>query len=108
MKLEYSLIGKRIAQRRKQLGLTQSVVAERCDISDQYLSNIERSTSIPSTEVIMRLAMALDTTPDAFLVGAVKYDDNGWQAVADSLRTLSKGKLELLKSFVEWLSKQEI
>ena len=71
MTLDYSLIGKRIARRRKQLGLKQSEVEERAGIGDKYLSNIERAISIPSTEVIMRLAIALETTPDEFLVGAV-------------------------------------
>lgn len=54
MTLDYSLIGKRIARRRKQLGLKQSEVEERAGIGDKYLSNIERAISIPSTEVIMR------------------------------------------------------
>ena len=63
MTLDYSLIGKRIARRRKQLGLKQSEVEERAGIGDKYLSNIERAISIPSTEVIMRLAIALETTP---------------------------------------------
>ena len=68
MTLDYGEIGKRIARRRKELGLKQSEVEEKADLSYKYLSNIERSVSIPSLEVIMRLAAALDTTPDEFLV----------------------------------------
>ena len=64
MDLDYKEIGKRIARRRKELGLKQSEVEERADLSQKYLSNIERSISIPSIEVIMRLAVALDTTTD--------------------------------------------
>ena len=37
----------------------QSEVEEKADLSYKYLSNIERSVSIPSLEVIMRLAAAL-------------------------------------------------
>lgn len=66
MTLDYDLIGKRIKKRRKQLKLTQEKVAETVDISSQHMSNIERAISIPSTEVIMRLAIALKTTPDEF------------------------------------------
>ena len=58
MELDYKAIGTRIAQRRKQLGLKQSEVEEAADIGFKYLSNIERGISIPSTEVIMRLALA--------------------------------------------------
>ena len=75
MELDYQAIGKRISGRRRELHLTQAQVAERCDISDQYLSNIERAVSIPSTEVVMRIAAALDTTPDEFLVGTASHGE---------------------------------
>lgn len=54
MELDYTEIGKRIAQRRKELGLKQTEVCERAGINDKYLSCIERATSIPSLEVVMR------------------------------------------------------
>ena len=41
MDLDYKEIGKRIALRRKELGLKQSEVEERADLSQKYLSNIE-------------------------------------------------------------------
>ena len=86
MELDYTEIGRRVARRRKELRLTQSQVAEWADISDQYLSNIERAVSIPSTEVVMRLAIALDTTPDEFLVGTARREDEAWRSVAQRLR----------------------
>ena len=83
MELDYKAIGTRIAQRRKQLGLKQSEVEEAADIGFKYLSNIERGISIPSTEVIMRLALALDTTPDEFLVGTARQGEEGWKDIAE-------------------------
>ena len=74
MKLDYKEIGRRIARRRKQLGLKQAAVEELADLGDKYLSSIETGKSIPSTEVIMRLALALDTTPDEFLVGTARRE----------------------------------
>ena len=81
MKLDYKEIGRRIAHRRKQLGLKQATVEEMADIGEKYLSCIERATSTPSTEVLMRLAIALDTTPDEFLVGTVRQQDEAWRDV---------------------------
>lgn len=107
MELDYTQIGKRIARRRKQLGLKQVEVCERADINDKYLSCIERATSIPSLEVIMRLAVALDTTPDEFLTGTARYEDGQWREVADMLRCMSPQKLELARSFLTWLGEQE-
>ena len=108
MQVDYEAIGGRVAQRRKGMRLTQSQVAERCEISDQYLSNIERAVSIPSTEVIMRLAIALDTTPDEFLVGAARYPGEKWKGVAERLRGLNEKQLELVERFIHWVSQQSL
>ena len=108
MTLDYSLIGKRIARRRKQLGLKQSEVEERAGIGDKYLSNIERAISIPSTEVIMRLAIALETTPDEFLVGAVRHPEEGLQDVAELLRPMNEKQLALARSLLTWLGEQDL
>ena len=108
MKLDYSEIGKRIAHRRKELGLRQVQVCERAGINDKYLSCIERSTSIPSLEVIMKLALALDTTPDEFLMGSVRYEKDEWKDVADLLKNMNSTQLSLAKSFLTWLSEQNL
>lgn len=92
MSLDYKEIGRRIAARREQLGLKQSEVEERADLSYKYLSNIERGISIPSTEVIMRLASALETTPNEFLIGTNNSDNAEWEDIADMLRYFDKKK----------------
>lgn len=108
MRLDYQEIGRRIAQRRRALGLKQAEVEERAELGYKYLSNIERGISIPSTEVIMRLAAALDTTPDAFLVGAVHPDSQEkWRSVAERLRTLSPRQLDLAEQLIEVASNQD-
>lgn len=106
MALDYLQIGKRIARRRKQLCLTQAKVAELAEISEKYMSNIERATSIPSTEVVMRLAIALDTTPDEFLVGTSRNASEEWKNVAELLRNMDDKQLKLARSFLTWLSEQ--
>lgn len=109
MDLDYELIGKRIARRRRKLGLKQAAVEERAGIGYKYLSSIERAISIPSTEVIMRLAVALDTTPDEFLVGAVKHTQDGekWRAVSELLRDMDDNQLDMARCFLLWLSEQK-
>lgn len=105
MELDYSEIGRRIARRRKELGLRQVQVCERAGINDKYLSCIERATSIPSLEVIMKLALALDTTPDEFLIltGSIRYEDDEWRDIAELLRGMNSKQLSLAKSFLRWL-----
>lgn len=108
MSVDYKEIGKRIAARRKQLGLKQSEVEERADLSYKYLSNIERGISIPSTEVIMRLASALETTPNEFLIGTNQSEEEEWKEISDMLRYFDKKKLSLAKKFLIWLSEQDM
>ena len=108
MELDYSQIGKRIARRRKELGLKQAEVCERAGINDKYLSCIERATSIPSLEVVMRLALALDTTPDTFLTGSIRFEDEQWRDVAEMLRNINPVNLSLAKSFLSWLADQPL
>lgn len=107
MELDYSEIGRRIAQRRKKLGIKQSEAEERAGIGYKYLSNIERGISIPSTEVIMRLAAALDTTPDEFLVGTARDQNERWQDIAQRLRSMDDKQLDIAESFLTWLSEQK-
>ena len=109
MEIDYKEIGKRIARRRKELKLKQFEVEERADLSQKYLSNIERSISIPSIEVIMRLAAALDTTPDEFLIGTLHQDTTEeWKNVSELLRNMSPKQLLIAKNFLSWLSEQEV
>lgn len=108
MALDYSQIGKRIAKRRKKLKLTQAQVAERASIGEKYMSSIERAYSIPSTEVVMRIAIALETTPDEFLVGTARHEDGGWRNVAELLRNMDEKQLDLARNFLTWLSEQEL
>ena len=108
MDLDYLEIGRRIARRRKELGLKPVEVCERAGINDKYLSCIERATSIPSLEVIMRLCLALDTTPDEFLTGTVHYGEEEWRDVAELLRGMNPKQLKMAKSLLLWLSEQSV
>ena len=108
MELDYTAIGRRIAKRRKELGLRQVEVCERAGINDKYLSCIERATSIPSLEVIMKLALALNTTPDEFLIGSIRHKNDEWLDVAELMRGMSSGQLALARSFLIWLSEQKL
>lgn len=108
MILDYKEIGRRIARRRRILKLTQAEVEEKADIGYKYLSNVERGISIPSTEVIMRLAKALDTTPDEFLVGTARVRGEAWRNTAEYLRTMNEKQLEMADSFLRWLLEQDM
>lgn len=102
MDINYKTIGKRIAARRRALGLKQAQVEEMAGIGYKYLSNIERGISIPSIEVIMRLSKALETTPDVFLIGTDKDDTLG--NINMVIKNLTPKQLIIANSFLNWLA----
>lgn len=69
MIIDAKLIGKRIKEVRTARKMPQMLLAEKCDISDSYLSYIECGRKTPSLEVIIRIARELDTTVDSLLEG---------------------------------------
>ena len=52
-----------VRQRRRDLALTQSEVAERLGVSQPSYAALEGGKSIPGLEVVERVAIALETTP---------------------------------------------
>ena len=67
--IDYSLLGERVSTLRKEKGLTQSKLAEEAEISNNYISNIENSHSIPSLETLVKICVALEVTPNDLLIG---------------------------------------
>lgn len=63
--------GKRLRELRLERGLSQSSLAERADVTPEYVSRIERGQVGPSMEVVERLAQALFVEPrELFEFGA--------------------------------------
>ena len=55
-------VGKRIKQRREQLGLTQEQFAEKLGVATNYISTIERGASFPRYEKLVAIINALETS----------------------------------------------
>lgn len=109
MEIDYKEIGRKIALRRHELGLKQTEVCEICSLNEKYLSNIERAKSIPSIDVILRICEALDTTPDAILLGTHNSAPEKLQGeLIAKIRSLTPRQLSLADSFLQWLMSQNL
>lgn len=107
MEVDYKEIGRRIARRRKYLGYTQLEVCEKAELSDKYLSCIERARSIPSVSVLMKLTQVLETTPDALLLGAVDYEtDPDFRKIAEKLKGLDHAQLLEVGRFIDFVAQK--
>ena len=106
MTIDYSEIGKRIAARRKELGLKQFQVCEMIDVNYKYLSNLETGRSAPSLELIMSLCRALDTTPDRLLTGTDAQPVSP-ENITDKIKALNEKNRQLLGDFIDLLIKNQ-
>ncbi|WP_145145333.1 helix-turn-helix domain-containing protein [Roseomonas gilardii] len=57
------LVGRNFARIRRERGLTQEQVEERCGLSQQYLSGLERGLRNPTVVTLFEIAQALGVTP---------------------------------------------
>ena len=72
-------IGRRIAEIRREVGLTQEQLAERVGISVVHLCNIELGKKTPGLTVLIRIAEALEVATDWIL----RAETPGTYAVAN-------------------------
>lgn len=91
--------GKQIAERRKELGMTQKALAEKLNVTDKAVSKWERGLNFPDLGLMEDLAQALDTTP-AILLGLERADQD---EVVTSLVQLSDQQLEDARRDIKWI-----
>ena len=107
MQINYNEIGFRIAERRKELGLTQEAVMGIANISINQLSLIENNHSVPTIETILKLCEAFKVTPDYFLLGIVKDVDNkSTKAISQKALLCTEKQKKLVYEFISLLVKE--
>lgn len=102
MEVQYHIIGNRIQQRRKELGLKQYELAEQINISNNHMSSIETGREKPSLETLLHICELLRVSPDYLLLGNMHTDNTSHDILA-SLRLCSKEDIELARNFIELL-----
>ena len=82
---DYIMLGKRIAEWRKAVGLTQEALADILDTAVPYISEIENGKKKPSLNTVVSIADALGITVDELLAGNLLSDSNEYQSDIDYL-----------------------
>lgn len=100
MIVDYGKIGIRISQRRRELKLKQCQLADKINLSNNHISNIENGHSIPSLETISKICEALDVTPDYLLLGNIKTNDIP-KNIYDNLLLCNNKSLALISQILE-------
>ena len=100
--------GDRIKETRKMRGLTQEQLAEKVDITLEYISQIERGLKVPSMQVFVGLVDALDVSADYLLRDYVStrnlYGDKQIGSKLERLTPKQRVALEaLIDTYIEYL-----
>lgn len=101
-KIDYNLLGFRIGERRRELSIKQSELAEMINVSTKYISNIETGQKHLSLDLLAKITVALNTTFDFFMNGYIRQqpDDN----IYDGLMLCSEDDKMLIQHMVRYCS----
>ena len=73
--MEKLTMGDRIREARKNSKLTQEQLAERLDLSVEFISNIERGLKLPSLQVFTKMIEVLNVSADYLLRDSVSTSE---------------------------------
>lgn len=93
-------IGKRIQNRRKQLGYTQEQLADMMNVSIQMVSNLERGNKAIRIENLIRLSEILNISTDYILTGIETAEDNS--LLTTRIKQMSEKDREMIEMLVEY------
>ncbi len=91
-------IGLRLRQLRQQRALTQEELADRCELSKGFISQVERNLASPSIATLIDMLECLGVTPAAFF-----SDRDGEKTVFSPQDMFVKEDPETLRGSVTWL-----
>lgn len=100
-------IGKRIKERREQLGLTQEQLAEKLGLATHYISTVERGTTFPRCEKLILLLNGLETSADAIFCDVLDHSV-GYKAsmLSEQIRELPAEEQKRIMNMVELMVAQ--
>ena len=91
-------IGEHIKSARERAKITQEVLAERIDVSPQFVSNLERGIVGVSLSTLKNICGALNTSADRILFGSA---DTRAELLAVKCRDLTDEQFSLLLQIVD-------
>lgn len=100
-------IGKRLKQRREELGYTQEQFAEMTGLTINYISTLERGKSFPRCEKLILILNALQTSADAIFYDVLDYAcDYRASVLSEMIGTLPFKEQKRILELVEFMIEQ--
>lgn len=100
-------IGKRIKQRREELGYTQEQFAEKLGLTTNYISTLERGASFPRCEKLILILNGLETSADAIFCDVLTYSHEYRASIlSEQIGKLSSDEQQRILDMVEFMVQQ--
>ncbi len=96
-------IGKRIIDRRKKLGMTQETLAEKADVTTQFVSYAESGKRAMRPENLLKISKALEVSADYLLTGEII--DKDLLLISRKLETLTPSQLRIVENIIDECNK---
>ena len=93
------VIGQRITERRKKLGWTQEELAEKGELTPQFISYAESGKRAMRPENLLKISSALGVSADYLLTGEVI--DKDLLLLSEKLRKLSPSQLRIIENVID-------
>jgi transcriptional regulator with XRE-family HTH domain len=102
LSFDYKIIGKRIKQAREDKGLTQEKLAESLDVSNAYISKIERGKTPINLERLSAICGVLEESAEYLLNGANSSSrDYLRNEIMEMLEGCSAEKIKLIAAIIK-------
>ena len=92
-------IGQRITKRRKKLGWTQEALAEKADLSPQFISYAESGKRAMRPENLLKISGALGLSADYLLTGEIVEKD--MLLLSDKMSKLTPTQLRTIENIMD-------
>lgn len=91
--------GQRIIERRKKLGMTQESLAEKADVTTQFVSYAESGKRAMRPENLLKIANALEVSTDYLLTGDII--DKDLLLLSEKLSKLTPSQLRIIENIID-------
>ena len=96
-------IGNRITDRRKNLGWTQEELAEKADLTPQFVSYAESGKRAMRPENLLKLSKALKVSADYLLTGDIVEKD--MLILSDKMKKLTPSQVRIIEEIIDQCNK---
>ena len=101
-------LGKRIQKCREEAGMTQEALAERVEISWNYLGAIEREVKTPKLATLVKIINALEVSADDVMLDVLRVGRKArCTKLEEKLQRLPKEKQDKILRILDFLIEEE-